>query len=314
MRLLPLLALLVAPGALAASAVAARQKLVALAAAGSGLIKLDAATFDLLTAPNRDWSASIEFTALDHRRRCAPCKEFNPSWLAVAKSWTKAPQADRDNHFFATLDFDDAQTVFQQLSLASAPVVYVYPPTEGPRATGKSGPSKYDFSHGFEAEPLAQHLSNHTPVPIPFSAPFDWARWTTVASGLLAFAVTLRFVAPILQSRWTWAIGTILTSLVMTSGYMFTRIRNSPFMGGDGSWIAGGFQNQFGQEVQVVAVVYGTLGFAFLMLIMVIPYQSTGQRQRFQIYLWTTIIMLVYSILIVLFKVKNRGYPFKLLL
>ncbi|KAJ7097911.1 hypothetical protein B0H15DRAFT_823259 [Mycena belliarum] len=314
MLLLPLLALLSLPFTRAASPDAARQKLVALAAAGGGLIKLDAASYDLLTAPNRDWSASIEFTALDPRRRCAPCREFNPSWNAVAKAWSKTPQAHRDNHFFATLDFDQGQTVFQQLGLSSAPVVYVYPATEGPRATGKTAFSKYDFSHGFEAEPLAEHLSNHTPIRIPYSPPFDWARWTTIASGLLAFAVTLRFVAPVLQSRWTWAIACILVSLVMTSGYMFTRIRNSPFMGGDGSWIAGGFQNQFGQEVQVVALVYGTLGASFLMLIMVIPYQTSAQRQRFQIYLWSAIIMLVYSILVVLFKVKNRGYPFRLLL
>ncbi|KAJ7449828.1 hypothetical protein FB451DRAFT_1146605 [Mycena latifolia] len=314
MLLLPFLALFSLPFIHAASPDAARQKLVALAAAGGGLIKLDAASYDLLTTPNRDWSASIEFTALDPRRRCAPCKEFNPSWNAVAKAWTKTPQTHRDTHFFATLDFDNGQTVFQQLGLSSAPVVYVYPAMEGPRATGKSTPSKYDFSHGFEAEPLAQHLSNHTPIPIPYTAPFDWARWTTIASGLLAFAVALRFVAPILQSRWTWAIITILISLIMTSGYMFTRIRNSPFLGGDGSWIAGGFQNQFGQEVQVVALVYGTLGASFLMLIMVIPYQTSAQRQRFQIYLWSVIIMLVYSILVVLFKVKNRGYPFRLLL
>ncbi|KAJ7155947.1 hypothetical protein C8R43DRAFT_416302 [Mycena crocata] len=314
MLLSPFFALISLPLAWAASASDTHQKLVALAAAGGGLIKLDSASFDLLTSPNRDWSASIEFTALDSRRRCAPCKEFNPSWGAVAKAWTKTPKVHRENHFFATLDFDNGQTVFQKLGLSSAPVVYVYPPTEGPRSTGKSGPSKYDFSHGFEPEPLAQHLSNHTPIPIPYTAPFDWARWTTIGAGILAFAVTLRFIAPVLQSRWTWAISTILTSLVMTSGYMFTRIRNSPFMGNDGAWIAGGFQNQYGQEVQVVAIVYATLGFAFVMLIMVIPYQTSAQRQRFQIYLWGTIIMLVYSILIVIFKVKNRGYPFRLLL
>ncbi|KAJ7273730.1 oligosaccharyl transferase subunit OST3/OST6 family [Mycena haematopus] len=315
MLLLPLLALLSLPLLTrAAPADEARQKLVALAAAGGGLIKLDSESYELLVAPNRDWSASIEFTALDTRRRCSPCKEFNPSWHAVSKAWTKAPKIHRDTHFFATLDFDDGQAVFQKLGLATAPVVYVYPPIEGPRAKGRSDPSKYDFSHGFEAEPLAESLSYHTPIPIPYTKPFDWARWTTIAAGVLAAAVTLRFIAPVLQSRWTWAIGTILISLVMTSGYMFTRIRGSPFMGNDGSWIAGGFQNQYGQEVQVIAVVYGTLGFAFVMLTMVIPYQATAQRQRFQIYLWSAIIMLVYSILIVLFKIKNRGYPFRLLL
>ncbi|KAJ7285817.1 hypothetical protein C8J57DRAFT_1285867 [Mycena rebaudengoi] len=313
MLVLPFLAGLVAV-ACAASSDAAHKKLVDLAQANGGLIQLDAASFDLLTSANRNWSASIQFTALDPRRRCEPCKQFGPSWTEVAKAWTKVARADRDSHFFATLDFDNGQTVFTSLGLQSAPVVYFYPPVEGPRATTKTAPSKYDFSSGFDPEPLAKHLSNHTPVPIPYSPPFDWARWTTGALGVLTLAITLRFIAPILQSKWTWAVSTILVSLIMTSGYMFTRIRGSPWVGQDGSWIAGGFQNQYGQEVQVVALVYGTLGFAFVMLTMVIPYQATGQRQRFQIYLWTAVILAVYSILIVLFKAKNRGYPFKLLL
>ncbi|KAF9264647.1 oligosaccharyl transferase subunit OST3/OST6 family [Marasmius fiardii PR-910] len=293
-----------------------RQKLVDLSASGNGIIRLDPKAFDLLTSTKRNWSAAIQFTALDRRRRCAPCREFEPSWNAVAQAWKSAPKEHRDNHFFATLDFDEAPTVFQQLGLTSAPVVYVYPPAQGPRAPANrgTGPSKYDFSHGFEAGPLAESLSNHTPIPIPYKEPFDWARVVTFASVVLGLALIVRFVAPVLQSRWTWAAITVITMLIMTGGYMFTRIRNSPYTGGDGNWIAGGYQNQFGQEVQVVAVIYGTLSFAFLMLILIVPYQSSPSRQRLQIYLWTGVIVLVYSVLITLFKVKNRGYPFKLLL
>lgn len=40
----------------------------------------------------------------------------------------------------------------------------------------------------------------------------------------------------------------------MISGYMFTRIRNMPYVGG-GGWIAAGFQSQYGQEVHVVAFI-----------------------------------------------------------
>jgi oligosaccharyltransferase complex subunit gamma len=54
------------------------SQLVALAAANNGLIKLDATTYDLLTASKRSWSTSIQLTALDKRRRCAPCKSARP--------------------------------------------------------------------------------------------------------------------------------------------------------------------------------------------------------------------------------------------
>lgn len=107
---------------------------------------------------------------------------------------------------------------------------------------------------GFEPGPLAEQLSSHTPVPIPYKAPIDWARWGTFGAFALFFLFTLPLVAPFLRSRWTWAVGTIVTSLIMTSGYMFTRIRNTPFTSG-GSWIAAGYQNQYGQETQVVAAI-----------------------------------------------------------
>jgi oligosaccharyltransferase complex subunit gamma len=234
----------------------------------------------------------------------------------VARAWATVPSQYKDTHFFATLDFENGQTVFQKLGLTSAPVAYVYPPTQGPRAPadGRTSPSKYDFSSGFEAGPLAVYLSRQTPIPIPYKDPIDWARRISISIGVLGFILTLRFLAPIFQNRWSWAIVTILTSLVMISGYMFTRIRGSPYTGGDGNWIAAGFQNQYGQEVSVIAFVYGLLASAFIMLISVIPRQTSPHRQRLQVYLWTGVIMIVYSILVSLFRLKNRGYPFRLLL
>jgi oligosaccharyltransferase complex subunit gamma len=43
------------------------------------------------------------------------CREFDPSFNAVAKSWSTVPAATRDTHFFATLDFDNGQMVFQSV-------------------------------------------------------------------------------------------------------------------------------------------------------------------------------------------------------
>lgn len=108
---------------------------------------------------------------------------------------------------------------------------------------------------GYEAGPLALQLSQHTPIPIPYKAPIDWARWATFAGGLLGFLSLIRFIAPILQNKWVWAIGTILTSLVMTSGYMFTQIRGVPYTGPNGQWIASGYQNMYGQEVQAISLI-----------------------------------------------------------
>lgn len=69
-----LLALFSIPPSFAASKDPIQQQLVDLAAAGNGLIKLDSQTYDLITFPNRNWSAAVQFTALDKKRRCGPCR------------------------------------------------------------------------------------------------------------------------------------------------------------------------------------------------------------------------------------------------
>ncbi|KAJ3523790.1 hypothetical protein NM688_g8668 [Phlebia brevispora] len=314
--LLPLLALFALPLAFALSPEETQAELSKLAQANNGVIKLDERTFDLLTAPQRTWSSTIVFTALDPRRKCGPCKEFQPSFNTVAKAWTKVPEQERNLHFFGTIDFDEAMTVFQKLSMQSAPVVYVYPATEGSHkpANGRTDPLSYDFSNGYDPEPLAEQLSRHTPVPIPYKPPVDWSKLLFALGCGLIGLVALRFIAPILKSKWTWGIITIVTSLIMISGHMFVRIRGMPYSGSGGQWIASGYQNQFGQETQVVAMMYGLLGASFVMLTMVVPYQLSPKRQQAQVWLWTIVIFIMYSVLISLFRVKNRGYPFKLLL
>lgn len=64
----------------------------------------------------------------------------------------------------------------------------------------------------------------------------------------------MRLVLPILASRWIWAAVVISSSIVFTTGIMFVRIRNSPWVGQgkQGSWLAGGYQNQYGMEVEVM--------------------------------------------------------------
>lgn len=50
------------------------------------------------------------------------CKfsEFDPSFTAVAKAWTTVSEPERSDHFWATLDFDEAQQVFQKVCSCSS--------------------------------------------------------------------------------------------------------------------------------------------------------------------------------------------------
>ena len=208
----------------------------------------------------------------------------------------------------------------------SAPIVSVYPAAEGPRkpASGKTDPSKYDFSNGFDPAPLAEQLSHHTPIPIPYRAPINWGKIGTNILFVASLLLLARFFKPILTGRLVWIIMTVVPSLAFMGGLMFVQIRGSPWQMANGQWMAQGFSNQLGKEVQMVAIICKALAFlmsppntnygssdgglagAFLALILVTPYVSPS-RQRVQIYTLILIIAFIYSSLLSLFRFKNRG-------
>lgn len=55
------------------------------------------------------------------------------------------------------------------------------------------------------------------------------------------------------------------------------------------------------------------LGASVVVLSVFIPAQSSPIKQRVGTLLWIALLVVVYSMLIRLFKMKNGGYPFKLL-
>jgi len=300
-----------------------RARFTKIAEANNGVIKLNSAEFEAITAADRDWSVVVQLTALGNEFKCAPCLTFDPNFRTVAKAWTKVPKAEREGHFFATLDFADGQSVFRSLGLNSAPVVNFYPAQKGPfkPANGKTDTWSYDFNQNlFDAKTLAEVLSRSTPTKIPYSPPPNYGLAITIGGTVLSVLIFARFFWPILSafllSRWTWALLSILSSLIFTSGFMFTRIRNMPFAQNTREgpqWIASGYQNQFGAETYVVATLYGTLALSQIALIMLVPRILKPTQQRAAIYIWTGVTILLYSVLISLFKLKNAGYPFSLL-
>jgi oligosaccharyltransferase complex subunit gamma len=77
--------------------------------------------------------------------------------------------------------------------------------------------------------------------------------------GLTFLVVAAPYVLPLLQNRNLWAAISLIAVLLFTSGHMFNHIRKVPYVSGDGkggiSYFAGGFQNQFGLETQIIAAI-----------------------------------------------------------
>jgi oligosaccharyltransferase complex subunit gamma len=115
----------------------------------SGALKLDEASYiDVVRAP-RNHSAAILLTAKESRFGCSLCKEFQPEWELLAKSWVNGDKAGDSRVVFGTLDFADGKAAFQQLQLQTVPVLVLYGPTVGEHAKPAGEPDRWSFSDGY---------------------------------------------------------------------------------------------------------------------------------------------------------------------
>ncbi|KAL8287459.1 hypothetical protein RQP46_003317 [Phenoliferia psychrophenolica] len=288
-----------------------------LARKNNGIVTLNSNLYDELTAAPREFSVSVLLTAMAPQFKCQPCQTFQPEHALVAKQWNAQPESDE--HFFAVLDFADGQAVYQRLGLQNAPTFQLFKPTEGPRATNQISAEVMDFSRsGFKAESLATYIKDSGNVPLRFSRPIDKAKvFSTVVIVLGSIIMTVKawpVVKIVLGRTYLWSFGTMFIILIMTSGYMWNQIRHPPYaqvgQGGSVSYIAGGYSNQVGAETHIVSAIYGVLAFAAYTLAHTIPKLQDPVRQRFGVYVWTAISVVMLGVLMNVFKFKQPGYPF----
>jgi len=155
-----------------------------------------------------------------------------------------------------------------------------------------------------------------------------------VLLGAVTFvSVAWPYILPIVQNRNLWAAISLIIVLLFTSGHMFNHIRKVPYVAGDGrggmSYFAGGFSNQFGLETQIVAAMCkfwliaflkyevlistdGVLSFATIALALKVPRMADAKNQQVAVVLWGSVMFLMYSFLLSVFRIKNGGYPFYL--
>ena len=79
-------------------------------------IKLDDASYKKLVAGTpRDYSSAILLTAMDARYACQLCREFQPEYDLLARSWTKGDKAGESRMVFSVLDFNDGRETFMSV-------------------------------------------------------------------------------------------------------------------------------------------------------------------------------------------------------
>lgn len=223
-----------------------------------------------------------------------------------------------------------------QLQLQTAPKVMVFPPTSGPHASAE--PLRFEFTQGsVPAEQVHQWITRQLPEgwKPEFKRPINWFNViigvVSVLTVITAGSVAGPYILPVLQNRNMWAAISLMTVLLFTSGHMYNHIRKVPYVGQNGhggiDYFAGGFQNQFGMETQIVAAMCkslhqnryyvciltssdGVLAFATIALALRVPRIEDVKSQQVAVVVWAATMFGMYSFLMSIFRVKNGGYPF----
>ncbi|PPJ59468.1 hypothetical protein CBER1_02429 [Cercospora berteroae] len=321
MRLLQLLTAAILPlSSLAAKSKSSADRF-AVQSAKPQPVKLDDSSYEKLTKAPRDYSVAVLLTALDARFGCQLCHEFQPEWDLLAKSWNNGDKKKESRLVFGTLDFMDGKATFQSMMLQTAPVLLFFHPTTGPHARPDKPMERLDFNTGInKAEPVQSWIARQLPgrPHPPVVRPINYIKIVTtvvaILGGITFVSVAAPYILPVIQSRSLWTAVSLVAVLLFTSGHMFNHIRKVPYVASDGkggvSYFAGGFQNQFGMETQIIAAIYGVLSFATISLALKTPRITDPRQQKIAVLVWGGIILAVYSFLLSIFRVKNGGYPF----
>ncbi|MCJ1389790.1 oligosaccharyl transferase subunit ost3/OST6 [Xylographa bjoerkii] len=289
----------------------------------SSPVKLNDASYEELTTAPRDYSAVVLLTAVEAHFGCQLCREFQPEWNIVGKSWTKGDRQGATRTLFGTLDFADGKNTFQKLMLQTAPVILLFPPTTGHGAKADAQPIRYDFTTGPQtAEQIYPWIARHLPEgpQPPIYRPFNYLRLiavTTILLGVISFlSIAAPYLLPLIQNRNLWAAISLIIILLFTSGHMFNHIRKVPYVTPDGKggvqYFVGGFSNQLGLETQIIAAMYGILSFATIALAVKVPRMTSSSQQQVMVFVWGAVMFGMYGFLMRVFKIKNGGYPFRL--
>lgn len=88
-------------------------------------LKLDDASYDELTAAPRNYTVAVLLTALEAKFGCQLCRDFQPEWDLVGKSWVKGDRKGITRVLYGTLDFADGKATFQNVHMPYQASVFV---------------------------------------------------------------------------------------------------------------------------------------------------------------------------------------------
>lgn len=84
-------------------------------ALASSPVRLSDATYKALTSAPRDYSVAVLLTALESRFGCQLCREFQPEWDLLSRSWVKGDKKGESRLVLGFLDFSEGRDTFMSV-------------------------------------------------------------------------------------------------------------------------------------------------------------------------------------------------------
>ncbi|WBW73027.1 oligosaccharyltransferase gamma subunit Ost3 [Schizosaccharomyces osmophilus] len=280
----------------------------------NGIITIAGRLFQRIVTGKQDHTTVALFSVDATTMNCEICRLIEPQFKALAYSYKQKYGLDSGIRFVYA-DFGKNKNLFEQFGIESVPNFWVFKPNTIVPIAG-------DLSSGVDADKLAALVLKETGKGAPIIYRQDpTKKYASLVSTVLCGAAlffTRKILLKVFTSRKVWAAFSIITVITLSSGFMFTRIRFTPYSqrgeNGENLWLAGSQQYQFGAEVQVVSLIYTALTISTIFLTVIAPKVRGAKRQTLFVLFWLIVLWLGYSFLVDVFQRKMQMYPFKLLL
>lgn len=279
---------------------------------------------------NEDYAMFLLITAIDPRVGCVLCREFDPTYKSVARSyWESLAESplddlrdDRSKIVFAIAELNDVKEFFQAYDIKQVPKMFYYAPGRGPQVMTPN--EEYQFLVDETVENFQNWVVDLTPK-------LNRNRLQVVVrrtNGAIFMAIAL-FLSVIglgytkralllktMQSKTLWMVLTLSLVTIFVSGHMFNQIRKTPNVRtgqkGEKIFIQPGQQVQLGMETKIVFTIYSILTAALVSLIKVVPGIKDTKMKMVVCLVTCLVLTLAYSGLVNAFNVKSVSYPFHL--
>lgn len=268
----------------------------------------------------RNYSFLVMMTALSPQRSCHICRQAHEEFQATAISYKSSPHHDSKRLFFGLVDYDEGSEVFNSLNINSAPC-FLYFSETGSFKT----PDELNIQRlGFGADVLARWIAEKTGQQIKIIRPPNFAM--PILFGLFGLSICAilymsRNSLGMVLNRNVWAIASVSIVFLMTSGQMWNHIRGAPLMQrgrNQNNYIHTSSSGQFVIETYLVIVL--NAGIALGMVLMTDSLKASNdnkgdslKRRKVFARAGFFLIVVFFSLLLAVFRMKSYGYPYRLI-